>query len=439
MSIPEELKRRDYKIGWLFWFIGALFYCYTIANRIFPSLISHQIMTSLSINAGEFGLLTASFYLSYTIMQVPVGFLVDRYDIRRVLSLACLSLLLGELVFIYSSNLMTAILGRFIMGIGGGFSYVAALKLGAVWLPKERFAMVACTTDSLGVIAAMLLDAGLIRLINSVGIYKSQYLILFVGIALLIVIALIIRDFRTSIKKYHPQFNISGERPKEDHVLNVVKKIVSNSQIWIICLIASFSFIISTVFAEVWGISYLEKAYSLTSVQASDKMAALFLGWAIAGPFLGFLSDFIKKRKPLLAVSYIIALILFSIILYLPVISNSNHSLSSTTLYLLFLGIGICVGSHPLVYVLCKENFDVKFTGMVIGFANVIVNLAGIILQPLVGFILDFMVHTSTQSKQVFTIPEYTFVLTIVPISFILSFLLIFFVKETGHKLNKKS
>jgi MFS family permease len=439
MNLSDELKRRDIKIGWLFWIVGALFYCYTIANRIFPSLISHKLMSSLHINAGEFGLLSASFYLSYTIMQVPVGFLVDRYDIRRVLSLACLSLLLGELVFIYSENLATAIMGRFIMGIGGGFSYVAALKLAAVWLPKERFGLVACATDSLGVLAAMALDAGLIRLINSIGITNSQLIVLAVGVALLIVIALVIRDFRVTIKKYHPQFNVEGERPKESHLWNVIKRITSNGQIWLICLIASFSFIISTVFAEVWGVAYLEKAYSLTNIEASDKIAMLFLGWAIAGPFLGFLSDFVKRRKPVLATSYIIALILFSIVLYMPMLSKTSHSINSAWLDILFFCIGICVGSHPLVFVLCKENFDVKFTGMVIGFANVIINLAGIILQPLVGYILDFMVHKSPHAQSAFTIPEYTFVLTVVPISFILSFILVFFVKETGHKISKKN
>ena len=50
------------------------------------------------------------------------------------------------------------------MGIGSAFTFIGTLKLAALWLPREHFALFAGITTALGTIGAILADVLLARI-----------------------------------------------------------------------------------------------------------------------------------------------------------------------------------------------------------------------------------------------------------------------------------
>src|SRR5438093_10460716 len=106
---------------WIICSIGMLFYCYNYFLRVSPSVMQHDLMQSLHINATQFGTLAAVYYYAYTPMQVPVGMIYDCYGARLVQFFACLTAIVGLGVFITADSLSMASLGRCLIGLGTAF------------------------------------------------------------------------------------------------------------------------------------------------------------------------------------------------------------------------------------------------------------------------------------------------------------------------------
>ena len=420
--------------GWIIWSIGALFYCYNIGVRIYPSTMSDYLMGFFHLNGAGFGILTSSFYYSYVALLIPVGILVDRYDVRTILVLSCATVLLGQFAFLQSHSLATGSMSRLLIGAGCAFAYISALKLASIWLPKSRFGLAVCATDSLGMVSGILIDMGLPRLSMSHNYRFSIWLVFFVGIGVLFLIAMLIRDRKRAIQIYHIGFN-QGPLPHQRSTTETLMMVFRNKQIWLIGIVGCFSYIPSSVFGDVWGITYLHHTYHLTTEVASMIVSTMFFGWVCAGPAIGIVSDHLRTRKGPLYISYVTCLILFTIILALPMLSTRVHPLPIPVLFVIFFIIGACIGTHPLCFVLAKENFATKIAGTVVGVSNVLIMLGGIIFQPLTGFLLDWMNHGQVHGTNFSTL-SYTVSLSILPISFIISLCMVHFIKETGHTLD---
>ncbi|MGB7757432.1 MAG: MFS transporter [Salinisphaera sp.] len=99
------------------------------------------IQDSLSIDAGQLGLLTSVFMVAIAVLQVPVGMLLDRFGSRRVVSLFLVLAAIGTIMFTGDSYAMV-VLGRFLTGAGLAACWVGAYKANALWWSPQRATLV---------------------------------------------------------------------------------------------------------------------------------------------------------------------------------------------------------------------------------------------------------------------------------------------------------
>ena len=422
-------NRRDYTlIGWLICALGAVFYSYEYLLRIAPSVMEPALREHFNLSATGFGLLSSIYYFAYVPMQLPVGVMLDRYGPKRLLTFACLVCVIGTFLFTATSIFWIAATGRFLVGFGSAFAFVGVLKLATIWLPENRLAMVSGMTSALGPIGAMLGDNFLEIFVQKLGWIKTLNSTALFGIVLIVVLWFGIRDK----KNQHRQSGTVSTIKKGMIDLGII---IRNKQIWVNGMYGCLVYLPTTVFAELWGIPYLKHAHGLSAQAAGLANSLLFLGFIIGAPLMGYISDKLARRKFPMLIGAAGAAIVMMMILYLPGMSEGNIQ------FLMFL-LGLLYSAQAIVFAVGRELSPGEAAGTAMAVTNMIVMLGAMFLQPLVGHLLDYSLSahlgdTATTGavmnnlQKLYTVDDYQFALSIIPLGILIAAILTFFLKET--------
>lgn len=415
------------KVGayaWLICAIGAIFYSYEYFLRITPSVMTSQLMYHYQIDAGTFGLVSAFYYYAYVPMQLPVGVLLDRFGPRRLLTIACSICVIGTYLLAGTHSLAAAAAGRFFIGFGSAFAFVGVLKLATIWLPSDKLALVAGITAALGTVGGMIGDVSLTSLVTKVGWEETLIITAMIGFIITALIWFIVRDGKKS----------AIETPVSPPKTNGFRQglielglIARNPQIWLTGLYGCFVYLPTTVLAELWGIPYLEHAYYYSPDKAGWGVFALFLGFTIGAPSIGWISDHLHNRKKPMMVGALLAACASAIVIYVPGLSYHAVLL---TLFIL----GICYGGQSLVFAVGREISPKHAAGTAMAFVNMIVMMGAFAVQPFVGELLDWHNKSTSIVHPIYSASDYQFALAIIPVGILIAAILVLFIKETHAK-----
>lgn len=405
---------------------GILYYCFAYLLRIYPSVMMHDLLGRFHISAGSFGVLTSFYYFAYAPMQLPVGLSVDKIGPRKSLLAACCVSIAGVFMFASSHVFAFALLGRFLIGFGCAFSYVTALKIATIWLPRKYFATATGAVTGAGMVAAIFTDMYLTHVVQTTGYVHALYFPLITGGILLALIFIMVRDKPSSAN--------ASASDDEAYALSFaqlntfLKLITKNPQMWLIGLIGAFLYMPSTVFLDLWGIPFLKTVYHLSAENAALGISVMLTGWICSSFATGALSDLLGTRKLPLVFACFGSTFIISLILFLP---SMSHTLLFTLLFLL----GAFCGPHPLCFTLSKENNPHHISGTAIAFANFLIMMGGFVFQPIVGKLLDFgWQGTIVHGIRVYTPSEYIHALSILPVCLLFACVLSMFLNETYGK-----
>lgn len=430
----QSEKRNTYAIiGWLICGLGAIFYSYEYLLRIAPSVMESALRTHFDLSATSFGLVSSIYYLAYVPMQLPVGVLLDRYGPKRLLTLACLICVVGTFLFTATNITWIAAVGRFLMGFGSAFAFVGVLKLGTLWLPENRLALIAGMTSALGPIGAMIGDNFLDIFVERLGWITTLNVTGVFGIVLTVVLWFGIHDRKVGS-------DLHGTVPSLRRGLVDLGIIITNKQIWVNGMYGCLVYLPTTVFAELWGIPYLRHAHGFTAEAAGLANSILFLGFILGAPLMGYISDRLARRKFPMFLGACGAAVVMTIIIYMPGLTVSNIQA------LMFL-LGLLYSAQAIVFAVGRELSPGEAAGTAMATTNMIVMLGAMFLQPLVGRLLDYSLATHIGGaasgvpldnlQKMYTVGDYQFALSIIPLGILIAAILTFFLKET-HAHAKK-
>ncbi len=411
-------RKRIDLFPWLVCGLGAFFYCYEYFLRILPSVMTEDLLKLFNINGVAFGNLVAFYYYAYTLIQLPIGMMMDRFGPRKLLAFACLTCAIGTYLFAHHC-LSTAQIGRFLVGFGSAFAFVGVLKLAAIWFPPSRFAFIAGMATSLGMIGAMTGDIIASKLVFVLGFDVTLYIAAAIGLLLTLCLWYIIPETK-SVKAANEPVPLSYKA-----FFQAVFKLCKNPQIWLIGMIGSLFYLSLSAFAEVWGVPYLIRTYGLSNSSAAVNISFIFLGWAIGSPLVGWISDKIGNRRYPIIIGALLGALLFTLLIYFPYISS--HFIG----FLLF-SFGLCSSAQIIVFPIARELNVQALAGTAIAVTNLLVMFGGALSEPLIGKALD--VSTGTHLKgnlMAFSIESFQHALTIVPLAFVVAAILAIFVRET--------
>ena len=177
-------NNRYSKWKWIMWVVCVLFVFYKYVIEVYPSVITKKLMSDLNIDAAWFGSLAASYYYSYTLFQIPAGFLIDRFGIRKMTTAAIFLCSSGTYFFSLSHGLVSASTSRFFMGLGGTFAVLTTLKLSANWFPSSLFALLTGLMLTLGTLGAVFGQAPLGLYMRAIGWREALFDVALFGLIL---------------------------------------------------------------------------------------------------------------------------------------------------------------------------------------------------------------------------------------------------------------
>lgn len=406
-------------IPWLMVGMGALFYSYESLLRQSPSVMNYEIMNHYHINASSFAHLVAYYYYIYAPMQLFVGMLMDKYGARFLLTFATICCAFGTYLFVESDYLIVAEVGRFLVGFGSSFAFVGLLKLATTWLPPERFAIVTGSAMAMGMVGCLIGDVALTSVVDSYGWQGASYRAAAFGGVLTILMFLFLRD------KGACDFEKDKEALTFTEVFKNLFTLLKNNQIWINGIIGCLMWLPISVFAETWGVFYLENVHFLSKQLAGNAIAMVFLGWAVGGPVMGWFSDKIKQRRLPITLGSMFAALMVIIVLYLPGVSYKY------LLLILFL-FGFFNSAQAIVFAVSREISPKNAAASSFAITNMFIMLSGVI-QPVSGFLLDFMSKKSDliETAVQYSATSYEVALSIMPIGLLITVCLSFLLKES--------
>lgn len=400
-------------LAWVPWALGALFYCFGFFHRVMPSVMIGELMRDLGIGAAAVGTLAAFYFYAYASLQIVVGLVFDRFGARLPLAAACALAAAGTFLFGMASSVEMAYAARLAMGVGGAFTWVGALKLIADGFPPQRFAQLSGLTLLLGLVGAVFGQAPLAALVDAFGWRATAVAAGIAGTALALALAVAVRD-----RRIHG--TASPIRARE-----ALRSVLSNRQSWLLALYGGATTGPILAFGGLWGVPYVMAAYDLDRPHAAAVATTMLIGWGVGGPLVGWISDRIGRRRPLLLVGSVIAFASLLGALYIPGIPLPAMQA------LLFIE-GLASGTMVLIFAGAREHNRPETTSVAVGFVNTSGIGAAAILQPVVGMLLDLgWAGEIADGARVYPLEAYVMACSALPAAVALAMLAAVLIRET--------
>lgn len=184
--------------------------------------------------------------------------------------------------------------------------------------------------------------------------------------------------------------------------------------------IAGLMFIPTTILDMVWGVRFLQDAHQMEYSVAVMRSASVPFGWIVGCPLLGFVSDRIGRRKPVIIGGALVLGICLAWILY-----GDPRSLPP---YVLGFVTGLASGASMLTYTVIKEVNASRVGGTATGVINFVNFTFSALLGPVFAALLLGAANGAGQLEHSHYQSAFSPMLYGVGIAVIFAFLL----KETG-------
>jgi MFS family permease len=361
------------------WLLAAVYYFYQYSLRSAPSVMMPQLSDAFHLNALGVASLVGLFYYGYSPFSLIAGVAMDRLGPRTVVPIGAIIAGVGALLF-GTGNLMAANVGRFMQGAGGVFALVGAVYIATKSFPASRAATLIGATQMFGMAGGSAGQFLVGPLIGTGMVWTNFWIVM--GLAGLALGALLF--FLLPRDTTH-----SGGDEWMGSAVRAMAVVFKNPQSILCGLIAGLLFIPTTILDMIWGVRYLQEARGFDYGSAVIRSSTVPLGWIIGCPLLGFISDRLGRRKPVIVGG---ALVLFACLAW--ILYGWTDVLPP---YVIGVVAGIASGAAMLPYTVIKEANPPQFSGTATGVINFLNFTFSALLGPVFGWLFQTISSGSTQ------------------------------------------
>lgn len=390
-------SKRSY-VRWTIFVLLLVLLTVDYVDRSSISVALPRIADRFSLSPVEQGVILSSFSWTYTAMQIPGGWLSDRFKPRRIIT--AISLLWGifEALTALAFNAVWIVLMRLGLGVVEAPLEPAGTQANVSWLPRDERGRAAAIMDSgaaLGTAVGGLVVGGIIAALDS---WQLAFVIVGAGTLLMAGVAFwYIRD----TPHHHWRVNdaelayIEEAHAKEEEVdpvqevsrATLVTSYLRSRSFW--GLIVGF-FAFDLIFWGLldWGPTYLSKTHGFDVAATGGALFVIWFAGFLGENIAGFVTDHLKIRgvspNVVMRTTFGISAAVAGIALFLiTVVTTSLAALVLLIITVFFSRIGGLMWCVPALIT------DRGHAGSLSGTMNFSGNIGGIIAPLAVGGIVQ--------------------------------------------------
>ena len=363
--------RQSVKTATLAWVVAALCYFYQYILRSAPSVMMPELSNAFGVSALGVASIAGLFYYGYATFSLVAGATLDRLGTKKTLPIAAGVIGIGALLFA-SGDSQVASIGRLLQGMGGAFAAVGAIYIASNYFSPTQAATLIGATQMFGMAGGAAGQFAVGPLIGR-GLTWDRF---WAGVG--------IAGFAMGALLFILLPSQSRVEERGDWLKATAKPfyvVFKNPQSILCGLIAGLLFIPTTIFDMIWGVRYLQDAHGIEYAEAVMRSATVPLGWIIGCPLLGFVSDRLGRRKPVIIGAATLLLACLAWILFGPK--------GVFPVYTLGLLAGIASGAAMLPYTIIKEANPLEYGGTAAGVINFLNFTFSALLGPVFAWVLQ--------------------------------------------------
>lgn len=357
--ISDSLKKY-YVIAWVF---GLIFYFLDYVIRSAPAVMIPELVSNFNTTELKLISIVGTYYYTYSTCSLIAGIALDKFGGKRSVFAGTFILGIGCLLFLLSSQ-TAGITGRLLQGAGCAFAFPGCVYLASKGFSSKSLATAIGVTQCIGMLGG---TAG--QFVVGPWIKEGMNINTFwlwSGIMTLITAIVLFFVIPRETKENNQEEKALG-------FLEPYKIVFRNPQSWLCGIISGLLFAPTTIFAMTWAVAFFQKDKGFEFSDAAMTSAMVAFGWVFGCPLLGFITDKIGLRKPVLAGGAILMILSLLQLVYLPDLYPAKFSM-------FILGIGS--GAAMIPYSVIKEANPDYVKGSATGAINFITFGVTTLLNP---------------------------------------------------------
>jgi MFS family permease len=359
-------------------------------DRINISVTAPMIMKELGWDEAALGIILSSFFVGYTLLQVPGGWLADRFGGKLILSCGVLWWSLFTLITPLARSVTGMAAFRTLMGLGEGVNFPSIQSLTARWIPageRSRVMGFILSGISVGNIIAFPLATWIMLTLGWRYVFYVFSVFGFIWCAFWIRLAANRPEEHRTISAAELAY-IQANRPPVASAASVPwKDLLTRAPVWAL-IINHFCVSWGFFMFLTWLPTYLVKAHGFSIKEMGIYSMLPYIAMVIGSNGAGWLADyFIRRTGSITAVRKTVhSISLLCGAFFLILLASAETKTAAVTFISLALGMLSMTGSST-----GPNAMDIapRYAGTIMGMQTTAGNIAGVVVPLVVGMVVS--------------------------------------------------
>jgi predicted MFS family arabinose efflux permease len=253
--------------------------------------IGLDLMRDLAIGPEALGALTGAFFFGFAAMQIPCGFLFDRFGPRRSVAGMLILATTGGIIFTLAPSWPILLTGRVLMGAGFGVMLIGSMVVISRWFPPDRFSTLTAMVMSIGLLGNLAATTPLAWASQAVG-WRAVFgaAVVFTALAA-ITVWLVVRDAPSG----HPFLARTPEPPRQ--MLQGLMEVLRNPRLKPILALNFCNYACTFTVQGLWGGPFLREVHGLSPIEAGNVLLIAVIAYQVGMLAFGPLDRLLDTRK----------------------------------------------------------------------------------------------------------------------------------------------